>query len=205
MMALRTLLASAFLILIGGTVLLVATDRLLAFTTETARRVAVRQQPREVPSVMLETQSGRRINLGELRGQWLVVDFIYTRCPTYCVVLGNEFAQLQDLLAQPLADGKLRLLSISFDPQNDTPRALASYLERSHDRGTGWLATRPVAAEDLSLVKQSFGLTVIPDTFGGYTHNVSLHLVDPHGRLVDIADPGSPENIAQWVRENLER
>ena len=63
----------------------------------------------------LETQSGARIDVADLRGKWLLVDFIYTRCPTYCVALGSEFAQLQDRLAGPLAKGAVELVSISFD------------------------------------------------------------------------------------------
>lgn len=203
MMMLRTLLASAAVVLIGGAVFAAATDRFQAFTTETARRVAIRQHPVEIPAVTLETQTGELINLGELRGRWLLVDFIYTRCPSYCVALGSEFAQLQDRLAQPLAQDSLQLLSISFDPVHDTRQALASYLQRARHRGTGWNAARPVSAAGLHRIEQSFGLTVIPDTFGGYTHNVSIHLIDPRGRLVDIVDPGSPEHVAKWVLGHL--
>jgi cytochrome oxidase Cu insertion factor (SCO1/SenC/PrrC family) len=47
----------------------------------------VRQHPVGLPEVTLETQSGARIHLAGLRGKWLLVGFIYTRCPTYCAVL----------------------------------------------------------------------------------------------------------------------
>ncbi|HEY8011580.1 MAG TPA: SCO family protein [Rudaea sp.] len=196
---LRTLLASLALILVGGAALAAATGRFRAFTTETARRIEVREHPLELPAVALETAAGTRINLSDLRGKWLLVDFIYTRCPTYCVALGGEFAQLQDRLAGPLAQGKVQLLSISFDPDRDTPQRLATYLKLFRDRGEGWLAARPIDPQGLARLEQAFGITVIADTFGGYTHNVAIHVVDPRGRLVEILDVGNPDLVAQAV------
>lgn len=204
MSILRTLLASLVVVVLGGVALAAATDRFQAFTTETARRVAVREHPVAVPAVMLEAQTGVRFNLADLRGQWLLVDFIYTRCTTYCAALGSEFAQLQDTLAGPLAQGKLRFVSISFDPAHDTPQALAAYLEHSRRRGPGWIAARPVSASGLRRLEQRFGVTVIPDGLGGYTHNPAIHIVDPHGRLVAILDQGNPGRVALAVRRNLQ-
>ncbi|MGH9487018.1 MAG: SCO family protein, partial [Terriglobales bacterium] len=119
--ALRTLLASFVLLLAGTAVLAAVTNRFRAFTAETAHRIEVREHPVRIPAVPLETQSGARINLADFHGKWLLIDFIYARCTTFCVLLGDEFAQLQDSLAAPIAQGRLQLLSISFDPVYDTP------------------------------------------------------------------------------------
>jgi protein SCO1/2 len=201
----RTLCVSVLLGLAGGATLYGATDRLQAFTTESARRVAVRQHPMEIPAVALETQSGERINLATMRGRWLLVDFIYTRCPTYCRALGSEFAQLQDRLAGPLAQDKVRLVSISFDPEHDTPEELASYLRRSRNRGPGWIAARPLSAQDLARLTQAFGITVIADGAGGYVHNTAIHVVDPQGRLVQIIDAAEPDRAGRTVTQRLGR
>ncbi|MGH8455358.1 MAG: SCO family protein [Stenotrophobium sp.] len=202
---LRTLLASLALLLAGGIGLSAATDRFQAFTTETARRIAVLKHPVNIPDVTLEDQSGVRTRFSDLHGKWLLVDFIYTRCPTFCTALGSEFAQLQDLLAGTLAQGRLQLLSISFDPAHDTPQQLSAYLQRSRDRGPNWLAARPVDARGLDQLKQAFGITVIPDPSGGYTHNASIHVVDPQGRLVEIFDMGNPAPIVQAMLPRLGR
>jgi protein SCO1/2 len=202
---LRTLLASFLLLVLGGTVLTVATDGFHAFTSETARRVAVQRHPPQVPAVPLETQSGTHINLRDLRGRWVLVDFVYTRCLTWCLALGGEFAQLQDQLAVPLAQDKLVLLSISFDPAHDTPAELAAYQERFRDRGPGWIAARPINDDGLRQLLHTFGVTVVPDTMGGYVHNTAIQVVDPQGRLVRILDSGNPEAVAQIVRSDLER
>lgn len=200
---LRTLLASVIVAAVGGAVLAAATDHFQAFTTETARRLAVRQHPVAIPPVRLETQSGARLNLADFRGRWLLIDFIYTRCTTSCVALGDEFAQLQDRLATPLAQDRLVLLSISFDPAHDTPARLTAYLRRSRSRGAGWLAARPIDPAELAQLKQVFGITVIPDVLGGYTHNAAVHIIDPRGRLVEILDQGNPDHTARTLLRNL--
>jgi len=204
MRLLRTLFVSVALFLAGGFVVYAATDRLQAFTTEAARRIAVRQHPVGVPSVTLETQSGAHIDVAGLRGKWLLIDFIYTRCPTYCVALGSEFAQLQDRLAGPLANGAVELVSISFDPAHDVPPELASYLQRARSRGVGWLAARPVGRDGLDQLERTFGITVIPDGLGGYTHNAAIHVVDPRGRLIEIVDSGQSDIAARLVLEHLD-
>jgi protein SCO1 len=202
---LRTSLASAVLLLVGGVALAAATNGLQAFTTETARRVAVRSRPAELPAVALESQSGVRFTLADLRGTWLLVDFIYTRCPTLCSTLGGDFARLERQLVEPIARGKVQLLSISFDPTQDTPLQLAGYLKRFRGRDMGWEAARPVTARGLRQITAAFGVTVIPDGLGGYTHNAAIHLVDPEGRLVDIFDLGDVDRIRETVLRNLGR
>ncbi|MEO6030573.1 MAG: SCO family protein [Burkholderiaceae bacterium] len=204
MAILRTLLASLTLLLAGGAALSAATGGFKAFTTEAARRIAVREHPVDVPSAALQIESGVHINFADLRGKWLLVDFIYTRCPSYCVALGGEFAQLQDHLAGPIARGQVELLSISFDPHHDTPPQLAAYLQRSRDRGHGWRAARPVEADGLRRLERAFGVTVIADGFGGYTHNAAVHLVDPQGRLVEIFDIGDTQAVGRAVQQGLE-
>ncbi len=202
---LRTLLASFVLLLAGTAVLADVTDRFRAFTAETAHRIAVQEHPVPIPGVALETQSGARTDLANFRGKWLLIDFIYTRCPSFCVVLGDEFAQLQESLAGPIARGRLQLLSISFDPVHDTPSELTYYLERSRSRGAGWIAARPIDANGLSRIKRVFGLTVIPSNFAGYIHNADIEIVDPEGRLVEIADFGRPRQITRIAQEYLNR
>lgn len=199
MSALRTLLASLLILVAGVAALAAATDGFRAFTSETARRLDVREHPRALPQVPLQTATGRTIDIAGLRGRWLLVDFIYTRCVTYCSVQGGEFARLQDRLAGPIAAGDVALLSISFDPAHDGPSELAAYQQRSGDRGAGWIAARPVRAADLAALKRAFGVTVIPDGLGGYVHNAAIAVVDPRGRLVAITDWDAPGEAAGYV------
>lgn len=202
-MLLRTLCASAAVALAGAVALYAATDAGRAFTTESARRIAVRAHPVEIPAVALQTQRGARIDLGALQGRWLLVDFIYTRCASYCGALGSEFSELQDRLAGPLARRQVALLSITFDAAHDSPAQLAAYLRRSRSRGDGWIAARPVGETELARLEHAFGVTVVPDRTGGYVHNAAIHLVDPRGRLVEIFDAGEGQRAARAVLAKL--
>lgn len=201
--ALRTVLLTLGLVLTGGGALALATDRFHAFTTETARRVAVRQHPVPLPAVPLESQAGVQFTLADLQGKWVLVDFIYTRCLTLCMTLGGDFAQLARQLDGPITEGKVKLLSISFDPARDTPADLASYLARFRSDGPGWQAARPLTDDGLKRLTAAFGITVIPDRMGGYTHNAAIHLVDPAGRLVDIFDLGQEDQVKAALLRRL--
>ena len=90
MRLLRTLLASLAILAAGLATLSAATDGFRAYTTETARRIDVHEHPRAVPDALLQTADGHIVELASLRGRWLLVDFIYTRCETYCSVQGSS-------------------------------------------------------------------------------------------------------------------
>ncbi len=203
MAVLRTLLASLTVLAAGVGALAGTTHGFRAFTTETARRIAVRDHPPVVPPLSLETASGGRTSFGELRGRWLVVDFIYTSCTTYCSVQGMEFARLQQQLAGPIASGQIALLSVSFDPTRDDPAALTEYQRMHGGTDSGWVAARPISAADLAALLRLFRVKVIPDGAGGFEHNAAIAVVDPRGRLVTIVDWNAPNDAARYVTQHL--
>jgi len=202
---LRTLLVSLLLLAAGVATLAAATDGFRAFTSETARRIGVREHPRALPPVPLQTAGGQMTSFASLRGRWLLVDFIYTRCMTYCSVQGSEFAQLQRRLARPIAEGQVTLVSVSFDATHDDPARLAGYQRRSGDHGKGWLAVRPTNVKDLATLKHVFGVIAVPDGLGGYVHNAAIAVVDPRGRLVAITDWDAPGQAEQYVLQGSEQ
>src|SRR6516165_9770252 len=92
---LRTAIAALVAASVFGAALWQGTDGLRAFTTEGARRLSVIEQPRPVPAVRLIDMRGREFSLPDEIGRAVVVEFIYTTCPTICVALGESFAKLQ--------------------------------------------------------------------------------------------------------------
>lgn len=90
-----------------------------------------------VPDVTLVNQDGERINLREFldTDKPVILDFIYGTCTTICPVLSIGFSHFQKKLG-PDTD-KVRLVSISIDPDNDTPQAMKAYLQRYNARD-GW-------------------------------------------------------------------
>lgn len=200
----RTLLASLLVLAAGLAGLVAATDGLRAFTTETARRLAIEAQPRALPPARLQRADGTALRLEDLRGQWVLVDFVYTRCLTWCSVQGAEFAQLQRQLEGPLARGEVTLLSVSFDPEHDDPAALHAWRQRMGGKAdAGWVAARPVAADELQALLQAFGVKAIPDGLGGWVHNAAINVVDPAGNLVGVLDADAVGEARQWLQTRL--
>lgn len=205
--ALRTLLASLLIVVAGVGALAASTDGFEAFTSETARRLAVRRQPQLLPPLAqqaaLQSARGRLLDLAELHGRWLLVDFVYTRCATYCSVQGSAFAQLQERLATPIARQQVALLSISFDPAHDVPAELAAYKARSRDHGAGWIAARPTHSDDLQALLRAFGVRAIADGRGGFEHNAAIHVIDPQGRLVAVLDWDAPDQAFRFLQQQV--
>src|SRR6187549_1713736 len=93
-------------------------------------RENVAQVGKEAPDFTLTNQDGKKITLKDFRGHALAVTFIYSRCPLpdYCIRMSTNFSDLANQLSmEPELKDKIRLLTISFDPENDTPAKLRSY------------------------------------------------------------------------------
>jgi protein SCO1 len=169
------------------------TDGWQAFTSETARRLAVEHTPRLLPDVALESHRAQPLAFADLRGQVVVADFVYTSCATVCVSLGATFRELAQLLAPEIEREDVVLLSLSLDRGRDTPDALQRYLTR-YGAGASWLAARPVAQADADQLQRAFGVVAIPDGLGDIVHNAALYVIDANGRLRGI------RGIEEWPR-----
>lgn len=162
-----------------------------AFTYETWRRVEVAREAAPVSDWRLQDAEGDFVRLSDWRDQTLLVGFIFTRCPSVCVALGSRYRQLQGTLqASNLTD--VHLLSISIDPDWDTPARLAEYRRRHAGLKASWTVARPADAQVLDDLIRETGLRVIPDRFGGFSHSESLHWIR-EGQLLRISDWRDPE------------
>ncbi len=90
-----------------------------------------------VPDVTLVNQDGVRVGLKKLllSNKPVLVDFVYTTCTTICPVLSANFTNFQRKLGPDSV--KAQLVSISIDPENDTPKAMKAYLKR-YNAKPGW-------------------------------------------------------------------
>jgi protein SCO1/2 len=143
----------------------------------------------EVPEAALIDQSDRRRSLAEWHGSLTLVTFIYTRCPlpNFCPLMDQNFATLQRTLAEdPLLHGQVKLISITFDPEHDTPAVLAAHAAALHADPDVWtfLTGDPVT---VSRVAARFGIGVIKtDNPAEFTHNLRTALVDRTGHLRQV-------------------
>ncbi|MCG8490525.1 MAG: SCO family protein [Sneathiellales bacterium] len=184
-------------IILGGAGLIWATDGLQAFTAEGARRLEISNNRPFAPDPILETMEGYFRPLKEAPSKITLIEFIYTTCPTICQSAGGEFARLRDLLVKQ--EIPVRMISISFDPQQDTVEALSDYGELHGALGKVWTVARPDIA-DLEALLDFFMVTVIPDDWGGYQHNTAVLLIDKGGRFSGVFDTNAYQAIVQAVK-----
>lgn len=143
-----------------------------------------------VPDTTLIDQDDKRLTLSAWRGSAVVVTFIYTRCPLpqFCPLMDRRFAEIQSLAgADPALRGKVRLLSISFDPANDRAAVLRAHGAKAGADPTVWrFAT--AQEEIVDRLAATFGVNVIREQDGTVTHNLRTTVIDPEGRIVAIHD-----------------
>lgn len=161
-----------------------------------------------VPDVTLQTQSGDAVRMRDYRGRVLFVAFIYTRCPLpdFCPRLMRHFSELQRVLEiRGDVASKVQLLSVTIDPEFDTPEVLRAYgdaMIEGSGRFDRWhLATgHPDAVRALA---DFVGLTYEPAS-GTIRHSMDTAIVGADGRLVKVF-PGATwdrdEAVAIAVRE----
>jgi protein SCO1/2 len=143
----------------------------------------------EVPDFALVNQNNQPIHTRQYQGKALLLTFIYTRCPIpeYCTLMSNNFAKIdQELQKEPNLYDKTRLLSITIDPDYDTPAVLRSYGASHTGRFGGetfshW-AFATGSKDQVKTVADYFGLQYFPDK-DQITHGLRTVLIDPDGKV----------------------
>jgi protein SCO1 len=143
----------------------------------------------DVPDFALTNQDGQRIWLHQYRGKTLLLTFIYTRCPfpDFCPRMSGNFAEIYKQAEANPQFAALHLLSVSFDPEHDTPTVLRNYgFSVAHTHSSQlfrrWEFAAPRAA-DLPKIAEFFALTVKPEG-GMITHNLSTAVIGPDRKIV---------------------
>jgi protein SCO1/2 len=168
----------------------------------TAAGVHVLQPGDPVPDTALTDQDNETTSLSSWRGSAIVVTFIYIRCPLpeFCPLMDRRFSELQSLVANDATlRGRVRLLSVSFDPEHDRPANLKEHATKLKADPAVWrFATAPPAIVDRFAA--AFGVNVIREKDGTITHNLRTAIIGPDGRLHSITD-GNQWSAAQIVTD----
>lgn len=170
-------------------------------TIPVATNVHILQAGDPVPGTKLIDQDGAPLALTDFQGSALAVTFIYTRCPLpqFCPLIDKRFAEAQKLIAaDPALIGRVRLVSISFDPAFDRAETLRAHAKKLAADPTLWrFATAEEAIVDR--LAAEFGVNVIREKDGTITHNLRTAIVDPTGHIVSVVD----NNV--WTADELVR
>jgi protein SCO1/2 len=124
------------------------------------------------PAFSLTDQEGRTVSSDQLRGKVAIVGFIYTNCPDICPMLTNQMRGLQLKLKDAgLLGTEAQLMSITVDPERDTPAVLAQYAkEHGAETGTWRFLTGEPEAIRQTIVK-GFLLPVEKEMAAADSHN----------------------------------
>jgi len=163
-----------------------------------------------VPDFTLRNEDGRIIHLRQFRGKEVLITFIYTRCPlpNFCPLVTHNFAVIDKELAKtPALYARTHLLSVSFDPDHDTPERLKAYGEEyigsdSKQAFEHWdfaVAPKPALMEMAKYF--DVGLTYEPDQT--IRHTMSTTLIGTDGKVVRFY-PGNdwtPQQVLADVKQ----
>jgi protein SCO1/2 len=156
----------------------------------------------EVPDERFTDQDGNAFSLAKVRGRAVALTFIYTRCPlpTFCPRMDRNFVEVQKrIAARPDLEGRVALITVSFDPTFDTPAVL-----RQHAASIGAdLATWHFLTADEETIDRfatRFGVSVIQEADRTVTHNLRTAVLTPDGRVATIVS-GSDWTVDQLIQD----
>jgi protein SCO1/2 len=156
-----------------------------------------------VPDFTMTNQDGQAVKLSDLRGHVVALTFIYTRCPLpdFCPLMDKKFAELAQRIAA-FADraSQIRLISLSFDPEHDTPEVLKKHAQIRGAIPPLW--TYAVASHaELAKIGGPVGLFYQPgDT--EIAHNLCTAVIDRDGNLARL-EIGTERN--KWDSTDLRK
>jgi protein SCO1/2 len=154
-----------------------------------------------VPDARFVDQNGRTRAFSSFRGSTVILTFIYTRCPmpTFCPLMDRHFAAIQKKLKDDAAsNGRVHLVSVSFDPSTDTPPVLKKHAAKvGADPKTWTFLTGD--RDEIDRFAARFGVSVARarNDQGDITHTLRTAVVDADGRLVKVytGNDWTPEQV----------
>jgi protein SCO1/2 len=157
---------------------------------------------RSAPDFTLMDQDGKPLRLSQARGKVLLVSFIFTTCNGSCPATTHRMARVQEELKQRglLKGDRVRLLSITLDPDRDTPEVLRNYMRLYDVDPVSWsFLTGPPGAVAKTIA--AWDMWVRPAANGQLDHPSRIFLVDPKGMIrevynLDFLRPG-------WVADDI--
>ncbi len=149
---------------------------------------------KDVPEFILTNQDGKRISTKDFKGKAWALTFIYARCPLpdACIRMSTNFSDAALQIMKSEVKDKMRLLSISFDPENDTPAKLRQY-------GQGYLGKD--AKPDFSVWQLAVGNDKEVKSIAGFfglryetdpnnktliNHSLRTAVISPEGKVTKI-------------------
>jgi len=159
-----------------------------------------------LPNYPFTNSFGKAFQTDDFRGQVLAFTLIFTRCPLpdFCPRMGRNFeAVYRTLLQDSSGFTNWHLLSLSFDPEFDTPAVLNAYARQFQRDPARWTFATGALIE-LDDITERFGMYFARESTGvTFNHNLRTVVIDPYGRVhrVFIGNTWKPEELVAAMRE----
>jgi protein SCO1/2 len=159
-----------------------------------------------IPDCILTNQLEQRVHISDFKGQALAFTFFFSRCPlpTYCPRMNSNLAAVQEALLTDTAKTNWQLLSISFDPEFDTPAHLAEHAKFYQSNLGHWnFATS--SPEEIIKLGGEFGLMFWHEN-GTISHNLRTVVVDASGRVQKVFTDNEwqPAQLVAEIKKAME-
>lgn len=159
----------------------------------------------EMPRWSLTNQNGEQISLDNFRGHPFVLTFVFTRCPlpNFCPRMSSNFEELQ--AAIKAGGGALttaRLLSVTLDPDYDTPKILSDYAAFHHVDPQIWTFATGSQNEIETLTR---AFSVYRQNEGGtISHGLTTALIDGEGRIAKLwrGNGWKPDEVIEEIKQH---
>jgi protein SCO1/2 len=150
-----------------------------------SRDPAAQEQPlpkiAPAPDFALTSQDGAPVKLADYRGKVVAVTFIFTLCADTCPVLTPMMSFVQDQLGNDFGE-KIRFVSITVDPERDTPEVLKEYAQAFGANLNGW-SFLTGAPEAIREVTRRYGVFAAKAANGSIDHTFLTSIIDQRGIL----------------------
>ena len=166
---------------IGLLVVLIQVGWLMPTPSQGAQSGEILSKIGPAPAFTLTTQDGKRLSLKELGGKVVAITFIYTGCVDTCPLLTAKMAGLQANFGSNFGS-KVFFISITVDPERDTPAILKRYAEAHRANTAGWAFLTGSSAE-IQQVAKLYGIYYKKKSGGDVDHTFLTSIVDQSGTL----------------------
>ena len=156
-----------------------------------AQPAAVQEAPflhrpvnRVAPPFTLKDQFGAQVSLADFRGKWILVDWVFTNCLTFCPILTGDMHEVGQGIGSALGSD-IELVTVSFDPTRDTPAVMQAHAAATTGGLEGWTWLTGTQ-EETDAVAAAYGVSFDPAEPIGevaqFNHTNVMVIIDPAGR-----------------------
>jgi protein SCO1/2 len=146
------------------------------------------------PGFSLTTQDGAKLASEDLRGSLSLYNFTYTNCEGDCPESGSAMALLQDAIKSIDTKGiPVRLVTISFDPERDTPEVLAEWAKSHGADPAVWSVATTDPVKLKNIIGAGFSTYYDQNDDGSFTFDPTFVLVDGNGIIRTRYRSGAPD------------